>query len=322
MRMLTVRNDSGAGTTGVTVSALTDYDIPALAERLGAWGFAPSHAIGVLRAVYRDDLPLEERKFGRQLCDRLACELPPRSSHVVARHVSTDGTTKLLVEFRDGGATETVLMPGYRCGVAAGCVSSQIGCAMGCDFCASTRGGLSRDLTAGQIVEQFLHLRREAASVGRRVKTLVFMGMGEPMHNLDNVIAAIRRISDHRLGQLGRRNITVSTVGVVPGIDRLADEDLNVHLALSLHAPDDETRSRLVPMNRRWKVADAMTAARRFLDRTGRVPTIEYCLLAGVNDSDAQAEMLADLMTHFRAHANLIPYNAIGEGISGVTHAR
>jgi 23S rRNA (adenine2503-C2)-methyltransferase len=304
------------------VNALTDYDIVGLEDRLREWGFNPSHAVGLLKAVYRGDDPLDVRAFGKQLVARLALELPARSSHVIARHVSADGTTKLLIGFPDGGATETVLMPGYRDGAAAGCVSSQIGCAMGCDFCASTRGGLARDLTAGEIVEQFLHLRQEAESLGRRVKTLVFMGMGEPMHNLDNVISAIRLISDHRLGQLGRRNITVSTVGVVPGIDRLADADLNVHLALSLHAPDDETRSRLVPMNRKWKVADVMAAAKRFLDRTGRIPTVEYCVLAGVNDSDPQAELLADLMTDFRAHVNLIPYNAIGAGISGVTYAR
>ena len=133
---------------------------------------------------------------------------------------------------------------------------------------------------------------------------------------------AIRRIADPDLGGLGWRQVTVSTVGVVPGIERLADADLNVHLAVSLHAPDDETRSRLVPANRRWTVEEIVGAAKRFHERTGRVVTMEYCLLAGVNDSGAHAAALAALLGGFRAHVNLIPYNAIGEGLSGAVYAR
>jgi 23S rRNA (adenine2503-C2)-methyltransferase len=188
---------------------------------------------------------------------------------------------------------------------------------MGCTFCASTRGGLDRNLHYSEIVEQFLHLQREAAAMERRLTSLVFMGMGEPMHNLENVISAIRRIADPDLGGLGWRQITVSTVGIVPGIDALADADLNVHLALSLHAADDETRSRIVPVNNRYPVAQIMAAARRFADRTRRVPTIEYCMLADINDSPAHADRLARLMTGFRAHVNLIPCNAI----PGATYA-
>src|ERR1044072_8093925 len=153
-------------------------------------------------------------------------------------------------------------MPPPRPDRAAGCVSSQIGCAMGCDFCASTKSGLERNLEAGEIVEQFLHLKSIAAESGRRLTSLVFMGMGEPMHNLDNVITAIRRIAHPDLGGLGWRQVTVSTVGVVPGIDKLADADLNVHLAISLHAPDDATRAKLVPANRRYPVTEIIAAAR------------------------------------------------------------
>src|SRR5205085_6535835 len=142
----------------------------------------------------------------------------------------------------------------------------------------------------------FLSLRDEAAKVGRKLRSLVFMGMGEPLQNLENVIAAIRRIAHPDMGGLGWRQVTVSTVGIVPGIDRLAEADLNVHLAVSLHAPDDQTRAKLVPMNRRYPVAEIMAAARRFLAKTGRVPTIEYCLLADVNDSDAHARNLAALV--------------------------
>jgi 23S rRNA (adenine2503-C2)-methyltransferase len=147
--------------------------------------------------------------------------------------------------------------------------------------------------------------------------------MGEPMHNLDHVIAAIRRIADPEMGGLGWRQVTVSTVGVVPGIDRLAEADLNVHLALSLHAPDDATRSRLVPANRRYPVAEIVDAAKRFHAHTGRVVTIEYCLLADMNDSDDHAVALARLLDGFRAHVNVIPYNPIGgAGVSGTRFER
>ncbi|MGE5610933.1 MAG: 23S rRNA (adenine(2503)-C(2))-methyltransferase RlmN, partial [Bacillota bacterium] len=260
-------------------------------------------------------------KLGKLIESRLGSQIPIRQSHIVARTRSTDGTLKLLVGFAGGGAVESVLMLAPDGRRAAGCISSQIGCAMRCDFCASTRRGLERSLEAGEIVEQFLHLRHEAKLIGRRLATIVFMGMGEPMYNLPNVIRAIRRIAAPEMGELGGRQITVSTVGIVPGIDTLAEADLNVHLAVSLHAPDDATRSRIVPMNRRYGVAEIMAAARRFQGRTGRIVTIEYCLLDGINDSDTQAHMLADLLGGFRAHVNLIPYNPIGMGLSGIAYA-
>jgi 23S rRNA (adenine2503-C2)-methyltransferase len=303
---------------------LTDYDIEGLANQFAAWGFKPSHARRLLRELYlrAGQLDLSSLELGKALRARIEFEIPLRQSRVLRRMEAADGTVKLLIGFDSGGAVESVLMPAYDSVRAAGCVSSQIGCAMGCDFCASTRRGLERNLDAGEIVEQFLHLKQEAIAQGRRLTTLVFMGMGEPMHNLDNVIAAIRRIGAPGLGELGWKQITVSTVGIVPGIERLAEADLNVHLALSLHAPDDVTRSRLVPMNRRYEVAEIMATARRFQNRTGRIVTIEYCLLADVNDSDEQALQLADLLEGFRAHVNLIPYNPIGSGISGVVYRK
>jgi 23S rRNA (adenine2503-C2)-methyltransferase len=263
-----------------------------------------------------------DRDFGFGLLAKLRESVAQRRSHVLNRHESADGTVKLLLGLDRGGAVESVLMPAYDPLRSAACVSSQIGCAMGCDFCASTRHGLERDLEPAEIVEQFLSLRQEAARTGRRLTSLVFMGMGEPMHNLDNVIAAIRRIADPRMGGLGWRQVTVSTVGIVPGIDRLAAADLNVHLAVSLHAPDDETRRRIIPSGKRWTVAEIIAATRRFEAATRRVPTIEYTLLAGVNDSDEQAELLARLLDGFRAHVNLIPYNWIGPGLSGKVYQR
>jgi 23S rRNA (adenine2503-C2)-methyltransferase len=303
---------------------LADHDLNSLRADLSAAGHKPVHALAVLRHFYESagHPQLDTIEISKGVVQHIDSQFSPRSSRIAAKSVAGDGTTKLLIALDGGGSVETVLMPGFRAGVAAGCVSSQIGCAMGCDFCASALSGFERNLSAGEIVEQFLHLKELAGSMDRRLKTLVFMGMGEPLLNFDAVVAAIRRIADPGLGGLGWRQITVSTVGVIPGIDRLADADLNVHLAVSLHAPDDATRSKLVPMNRRFNVADILAAARRFLDRTHRVPTIEYCLLAGVNDFDEQALLLAQLMRGFRAHVNLIPYNPIGAGLSGRSYAR
>jgi 23S rRNA (adenine2503-C2)-methyltransferase len=236
------------------------------------------------------------------------------------RQQAADGTCKLLIRLPDGKTVEAVLMPDFREDRAAGCISSQVGCAMGCDFCATTKTGFERNLTSGEIVEQFLALRREAALAGRRLQTLVFMGMGEPMLNLEAVVAAIRRIGDNAVGGLGWRQITVSTVGIVPGIDALAETGLPVHLAVSLHAPDDETRARLLPMGRRFKVEDILAAADRYQARTARPVTIQYCLLQGVNDSAAQARQLAGLVGARRMHVNLLRYNPTGLSLRGVDY--
>ena len=302
----------------------TDLDVVSLRERLLDDGFAASHAGPLLREFYRGNgrIDFSRLNVGPRIKAWIESQFASPGSIVRTCVRGADGTIKLLVGYADGSAVESVLMPGYRTDRAAGCVSSQIGCAMGCDFCASTRHGLRRNLEAGEIVEQFLHLKRKARQLGRRLTSLVFMGMGEPMHNLENVIAAIRRIADPNMGGLGWRQVTVSTVGIVPGIDRLAEADLNVHLALSLHAPDDATRESLVPTNRRYPVAAIMAALRRFAARTGRVPTIEYCMLAGVNDSNWHARELADLLRGLRAHVNLIPYNPAGPGLSGAIYQR
>jgi 23S rRNA (adenine2503-C2)-methyltransferase len=304
--------------------ALVDHDLTSLAQSLREAGFVASHAGPLLRGFYAGagEIDFSQQNVGPRVEAWVRREFPNRRSNIRTKVLSADGTTKFLVGFPTGDAVETVLMSGYRADRAAGCVSSQIGCAMGCDFCASTRNGLERNLEAGEIVEQFLHLKAHAAGMGRRITSLVFMGMGEPMHNLDNVIQAIRRIGDPAMGALGWRQITVSTVGIVPGIEKLADADLNVHLALSLHAPDDQTRARIVPANRRYPVAQIISAAKRFAERTGRIPTIEYCMLAGVNDSDEHALLLAERVEGFRAHVNLIPYNAVGAGISGAVYFR
>src|SRR3954464_9838133 len=302
----------------------TELTPDAFAELIAGWGYPPSHARSLLRTFYNQAgrVELSYREIGKQLLAKLQAETILRQSHVLHDARSADGTRRLLVGLDKGGAVETVLMPSHKPDRAAGCVSSQIGCAMGCDFCASTRAGLQRSLTSGEIVEQFPHLKEIAAAAGRRIVTLVFMGQGEPMHNLDNVMAAIRRIAGTDLGAIGWRHVTVSTVGVVPGIDRMTEEGLGMYLAVSLHAPDDDTRSAIVPTGKRYRVADILAAVRRYQAATGRIVTIEYTLLEGVNDSDAQARLLAELLDGGRMHVNLIPYNAIGPGVSGREYRR
>jgi len=193
---------------------------------------------------------------------------------------------------------------------------------MGCDFCATTKTGFDRNLSAGEIVAQFLALRREARADGRQLRTLVFMGMGEPLLNLDAVLAAVERIADNRYGALGWRQVTVSTVGIIPGIEALTATGLNFHLAVSLHAPDDATRAQLLPVGKRFPIADILAAADRFQASRGRPVTIQYCLLAGVNDSLAQAQELARLIGVRRMHVNLLRYNATGLSLRGVAYER
>ncbi|MEI6862690.1 MAG: radical SAM protein, partial [Verrucomicrobiota bacterium] len=252
--------------------ALAALEPTTLAQQFTDWGFKPSHATRILRAFYAgDDLgtaPL--RGLPQGLIEKLRAEFSAGTTTLAARQVAEDGTTKLLLRLGDGRTVESVLMPDFRADRAAGCLSSQIGCAMGCDFCATTKTGFERNLTAGEIVEQFLALRREAHAAGRKLQTVVFMGMGEPLLNLTAVLEAVRRLADNSLGALGWRQITVSTVGIVPGMDALTATGMNLHLAVSLHAPDDATRASLLPMGKRFPIADILAAADRFQARRGR----------------------------------------------------
>jgi len=305
-------------------AALSDFSIPDLEALLARWDCNATHARSLLREYFDKcgQTDLDQLSLGRTLRGRIESNLQMMGTRIRARRLSADGAVKLLIAMSDDQTAEAVLIPAFRPDRAAACVSSQIGCAMGCDFCASARGGLARNLSSGEIVEQFLYLSQQAAAQGRRISTLVFMGMGEPLQNLPNVRAAIERIAHPRLGNLGWRKITVSTVGIVPAMDELAQSANPVYLALSLHAPDDATRSRIVPANRRWNVAAVIDAARRYQARTGRVVNIEYCLLEGVNDSDEQAELLVRRLDGFGAHVNLIPHNWIGPGLGGVEYRR
>jgi 23S rRNA (adenine2503-C2)-methyltransferase len=225
------------------------------------------------------------------------------------RREAADGTVKSLLILGDGAAVECVSLPtAARHSV---CVSTQVGCAVGCAFCASGRDGFGRDLTAGEIVAQVLHHQNR-----RPVTNVVYMGSGEPCFNLDAVVQAIRVLGEpHGLG-LGRRRHTISTAGVPAGIRRLAAEEPQVTLALSLHAADDATRSRLVPLNRRWPLAAVLAAVADHAAATGRRPTFEYALLAGINDDAGHLAALAALARTHGAHVNLIPCNPV-PGLDG-----
>jgi 23S rRNA (adenine2503-C2)-methyltransferase len=253
------------------------------------------------------DLPAGVRE---QLGDAV---LPPLLTEL--RTVATDsGTTrKTLWRLHDGALVESVLM-GYATRTTV-CISSQAGCGMACPFCATGQGGLTRNLSTAEIVEQVRAAARAAAdgSLGTpaRLSNVVFMGMGEPLANYRRVVGALRRLIAPPPAGFGisRRSITVSTVGLLPAIDRLAAEGLDVTLAVSLHAPDDELRDTLVPVNTRWKVAEVLDAADRYAARTGRRYSIEYAMIRDVNDQPERADLLGDLLAPRLAHVNLIPLN-------------
>lgn len=226
-------------------------------------------------------------------------------SEVVHRSASSDGAVKYLLGLRDGETIETVYLP-YPDRVSV-CLSSQVGCPAGCAFCATAQGGLVRNLTAGEIVDQVLTLASEQPN--RRISHAVFMGMGEPLLNVENVLRALQLLTDE-VG-MSARHLTVSTVGVPEGIRRLAQEAPNVTLALSLHAPDDELRARLVPTARKWSIAEILDACRRHYEQTRRNLTFEYILLRGVNDAPAHAARLAQILGDLPGNVNLIPFNQV-----------
>ena len=262
-------------------------------------------------------LPEEMTDLPLGLRERLAEALPPGLTAVACRSSDEGSTQKWLWRLADGSQVESVLMR-YEDRVTV-CVSSQAGCAMGCTFCATGQGGFERHLTTGEIVEQVVRARRAAAP--DRLTNVVVMGMGEPLANYDRVWSAVRRIHDE-LG-LSARRLTLSTVGVVPGIDRLATEDLPVTLAVSLHAANDTLRDQLVPLNRRYPLAELAAACRRYVAASGRRLSLEWALIDGVNDRPSDAAELAAFARPLRAHVNLIPLNPTpGYPVRGTPRAR
>ena len=256
------------------------------------------------------------------LRERLADELPFSSLTLRDEARASDGTVKALFSTTDGRALEAVLMR-YRDGRRSICLSSQSGCPLTCTFCATGQMRFARNLTAGEIVDQALHFRRLQGDA-TPISNCVFMGMGEPMLNLDNVLAACERLPD--LG-IGHRHIAISTVGWIPGIERLAEQRLPLRLALSLHAADEALRSELMPVNDRYRLSDVIEACRAFYARKRRRVFVEYVMLGGVNDRYEQALALARLLAGGRSgerpifKVNLIPYNPTSSPYEGSTRA-
>ena len=260
----------------------------------------------------------EATTFPYELRTKLMTAVPMSSLEVVREVASTRGdTTKVAFKLADGNVIETVLMQHYGERNTV-CVSSQAGCPMKCSFCATGTMGLKRNLTTEEIVDQVLHFGRMLKGRGERVTNMVFMGMGEPMHNYDNVMAACRILNDQKGFSLGARHISISTCGIVAGINRMADEDLQVNLAISLHAPNDEMRTRMMPVNRAYPLAKLMASVEAYIQKTKRKVMFEYLLIKGWNDSLETADELATLMTYPLYHVNLIKYHTTdvpGEGV-------
>jgi 23S rRNA (adenine2503-C2)-methyltransferase len=255
----------------------------------------------------------EMTNLPRALREELASAVPFSTLEVEAERESRDGTVKTLFRTADSHPVEAVLMR-YRDGRRSLCLSSQSGCPLTCTFCATGQMAFGRNLTASEILDQALHFRRLT-----EVDHAVFMGMGEPMLNLDEVLGAARRLPD--LGITHRRT-TISTVGWLPGLRRFVDEVQEpIRLALSLHAPDDELRSRIMPVNERYPIADVVAECRRHAESTRRRVFVEYVMLAGVNDAREQARALAELLGRSHFKVNLIPYNPWAAGAGGKTAA-
>lgn len=245
----------------------------------------------------------------KALREQLAEEYPLNICTVAKKQVSAaDGTVKFLYALHDGDYIESVVMK-YKYGYTV-CVSSQVGCKMGCAFCASTLGGFKRSLTAGEILSQVYTAQRE---LGERVSHIVLMGMGEPLDNIDNVMRFIELVTDEKGLNLSMRNISLSTCGVVPKIEELMKKKLQLTLSISLHAADSGLRSKIMPINKKYDVDELLAVCRRYAAETSRRISFEYSMLAGVNDSDECARLLASKLRGMLCHVNLIPVNEVEE---------
>lgn len=295
------------------------------AALLREWG-EPSYRVTQLRQAVMRDLVAswdDLTTFPQALRERLAASLAFAELHVAESQRASDGTEKARFETSDGFPVEAVLMRhGPR---ITTCISSQSGCALACSFCATGTMGLGRNLTSGMLMEQLIWAQRIARAGATRVGNVVLMGMGEPFMNYDAVLDFCRQANDPAGFGLGARHIAISTAGWVPGIARLAEEPLQLKLALSLHAPNDELRSELMPVTKRFPVAEVLAACRTYREASGRRVFVEYVLLDGVNDSTELADETGRLLNRYLpggAHVNLIAYNATDSEYRGSDQAQ
>lgn len=253
----------------------------------------------------------EMSNLSKSLREKLKENFALTTLSTIIKQESKDGTIKFLFQLQDGYSIETVLMR-HDYGNSV-CVTTQVGCRIGCTFCASTLGGLKRHLLAGEIVEQVVKVQKELDEAGERVSHIVIMGIGEPFDNYDAMMNFLKVINNDKGLNIGARHITVSTSGIVPKIYKFADEELQINFAVSLHAPNQEARQKLMPIARAYKLDELLEAVRYYTKKTGRRVSFEYGLMSGENDSVEVAEELADLIKGIKCHVNLIPINYVPE---------
>lgn len=254
----------------------------------------------------------EMSNLSKSLREKLAAQFEFVTLREIDRFASKDGTVKFLFELQDKNAIETVIMK-HNYGNSV-CVTTQVGCRIGCTFCASTLGGLKRDLRPGEIVAQIVKAQQLLDATEERVSSIVVMGIGEPFENYGATMKFLKLMTHEKGLNIGQRHITVSTSGIVPAIYKFTEENTQINLAISIHAPNDALRSKLMPVNRRYPLADLLEACRNYTDKTGRRLTFEYALMGGVNDKAEHAEELAAVLkTIPLSHVNLIPVNFVQE---------
>jgi 23S rRNA (adenine2503-C2)-methyltransferase len=301
---------------------LYDFDQAALAALLAEWGHGRYHAEQVWQYLYHDQVESVAEMVG--LRPLLQEQLAEHTEIILPRPVLTtdsqDGfTRKFLLDMADGQTIETVLMK-FK-GRATACVSTQVGCAMGCVFCATGQMGFTRHLSAGEIMAQVIFVDKLLQKQRERLRNIVLMGMGEPLHNYEATLTAVNILTNPKGLALAPKHITLSTVGIVPGILRLADEPQPIRLAVSLHGATDEDRAALVPPARRWPLSELMAACRTYTQKRKRHIFFEWTLIEGKNDTPEQAHQLGQLLQTVPSHVNLIPLNPTA-GYEGVPTQR
>ncbi|MHB8154530.1 MAG: 23S rRNA (adenine(2503)-C(2))-methyltransferase RlmN [Candidatus Omnitrophota bacterium] len=291
---------------------IKELSLKELEDKLLSWGSPKYHARVIYNWIYQkgayefsrmSNLPAPLRKS-------LTDEFSILGLALADLQESSDGTTKFLFELTDKNLVEAVNIPAAR--RITGCISSQVGCRFGCNFCASALGGFKRNLTRGEILEEVLYLKNNLKA--GQLSHIVFMGTGEPLDNYENVLSAIRLINSPLAFNIGARRITISTCGIIPGIKRLQEEDLQIELSISLHAAIDKTRSQIMPVNKKYPLEDLIKCCQEYIDKTNRQITFEYILIKGFNSDVLSAEKLVTLLKDLRlAKVNLIPANPIAE---------
>ncbi|MBR3887915.1 MAG: 23S rRNA (adenine(2503)-C(2))-methyltransferase RlmN [Clostridia bacterium] len=289
---------------------IRDFELSELEEEMINLGEKKFRAKQIFAWLYRGVNSFDEMTdLSKDLIEKLKANYTLECIFLDDFQTSKDGTVKYLFRLVDGHKVESVLMK-YKFGYSV-CISNQIGCKMGCTFCASAKIGFVRNLTPGEIVGQVLKIQEHS---GEKVSNIVFMGIGEPFDNYDNVLKAIRLLNDPKALNIGARHMSVSTCGLVDGIKKFADEKIQCNLCISLHSSRDEVRTEMMPINKRYSISEVLDACREYIKKTNRRITFEYALVNGVNDNREDAIHLARLLHGILCHVNLIPVNKIKDG--------